>query len=48
MLSVPDRPKTQDASVKRYQKPTLVKGPMLAQVTADTAKVSGISQDSDT
>jgi hypothetical protein len=48
MLNAPDRAKLQGAAPKPYQKPTPVKGPMLAQVTADTATVSGISQDSDT
>jgi hypothetical protein len=48
MLSTSDRANKQGAAPKPYQKPTLVKGPRLAQVTADTAKVSGISQDSDT
>jgi hypothetical protein len=44
MLNAPDGAKSQDAALKRYQKPTLVKGPMLAQVTADTATVSGLPQ----
>jgi hypothetical protein len=45
MLNAPDRTKSQDASLKPYQKPTLVKGPVLSAVTAEDQRVSGIPSD---
>jgi hypothetical protein len=47
MLSASDRAKSQSAAPKPYQKPTLVKGPMLAQVTALDGRISGIPQDTE-
>jgi hypothetical protein len=45
MLNASESAKPQDHALKPYQKPTLIKGPMLTSVTAAPTKVSGIGSD---